>query len=303
MTSAKVEGGDIEQYYKLINTTKYTAIEILSHKSDFILTKTNIKKYSVTKINGETLNQKLDLAITSQIYYYETSSNEPRYWYCTCAVPGKVAIVAEIDIDSPQRVAWDESISTHEVIELASDLNIIRATTATLGGGLISPREFLNVIQDFKPSTSAQMRISHAIEEPLKYPLRYGYVRGSNPIYCLWMTPISNLKKYNLPAVLLRTFPETKVKVKRMTNTENVNNSNANECSENEIKQDINDVKVDGKVNSSIMEWTFVEILLQINFGGWIPKMVVDSSTAGGFIVLFNGMTDYLLKKHQIEWK
>jgi len=198
--------------------------------------------------------------------------NAPKIWYVETVCPGSPHLVHE-SFSANFRKKWDANFSSAPRIEIDNAFpNIYIQHTSAKGGGLISPRDFLDLVSErkienketgYQSIQTTSKSISH-----LEVPKQKGFVRANVVIGGLRFETLSNkeIEEMELPKLMVAVNEE----------------SNVDE---------------DSKENTKECQWTRIQYLLQWDLGGWLPKKLINSVMADSNSALINELRNFVIEK------
>ena len=179
------------------------------------------------------------------------NKNDPLIWYVDTVCPGSPQMVYECFMPK-YREEWDLSISSFRKIhsdEAFPNISIFHKCLKGGGGGLISPRDFVDLLvtHEFTNKETGYRSVQTAQKsvESLFRPEQKGFVRGNVMMGSLLCERLSDekMEEMGLPRLLVA-----------------VNGDSHS--------------KVENKEKTKICEWTRVRYVIQMDLKGWIPASV-----------------------------
>ena len=228
---------DLDEYYSTISTFK------VSTNSD-----------TEYKFQNETFKINTLVSYSSQT----KQKSDPMIWYTETICPGDPRFVYETWAFSKYRLKWDSFISSSQKIMLDAkneNVFIINTDTKPAAGGLISAREFVDLLNIFQTNDDdgkvKSVQVASKSITRNDFPERKGFVRGDvvlSGVLFERLTQDEIKNKYKLPKLM------------------------------------INDEKNNEKCE---VEWSRIKYIVQSNIKGWIPSSVINtamSSTNSGMM-------------------
>ena len=245
----------------------------ITKEFDHLLTTTDQFKVSLEKDFEFKLQDKsFKIHQTVSRSSHSKKKNAPKIWYVETVCPGSPHLVHE-SFSANFRKKWDANFSSAPRIEIDNAFpNIYIQHTSAKGGGLISPRDFLDLVSErkienketgYQSIQTTSKSISH-----LEVPKQKGFVRANVVIGGLRFETLSNkeIEEMELPKLMVAVNEE----------------SNVDE---------------DSKENKMECQWTRIQYLLQWDLGGWLPKKLINSVMADSNSALINELRNFVIEK------
>ena len=245
---------ELEKYIKIGEQCKADLDELYTKISTFKLSSNNAMEFDCQgnkfKIN----------TLVSYSNNLQKNKSDPTIWYTQTVFPGSPQCVYQTWTFSENRLKWDSFISSSKRI-LIDDKNenvfIINSETKAAAGGMISPRDFVDLLNIYKlDDEDKNYEALQIASKSIKYePIaeKKGFVRGE----CV------------LSGVLFEKLRDDEIE----------------ELGLPELK--------DGDGN--VVVWTRVRYLLQSNIKGWIPSSVINTAMSSTNIGMMKDLRNYLI--------
>ena len=202
-------------------------------------------------------------------------TTDPMIWYTETVSPGSPWMVYETWTDSTFRMQWDSQLSTARKIQIDDafpNIYILHSSVKAAGGGLISPRDFVNLlsIHEFENNATGYKAVqiaSKSIERD-DVPEQNGFVRGTVYISGALFERLSEdeMKEMKLPKLTVAAKED----------------ENADE---------------DEKENTKECEWTRIRYIVQTDIKGWIPVSVINASMSYMNNGMMRDLRNFIIQK------
>ena len=181
---------------------------------------------------------------------------DPMIWYTETVSPGSPWMVYESWTDSTFRMQWDSHLSSSRKIQIDDafpNIYILHSSAKAAGGGLISPRDFVDLlsIHEFENNATGYKSVqiaSKSIERD-DVPKQKGFVRGTVVISGVLFERLSDNEMKDMK------LPKLTVSAKGDENGDEDEKEKTKEC-----------------------EWTRIRYILQTDIKRWIPASVINAA-------------------------
>eukprot|EP01084_Bolivina_argentea_P128293 226797_1 len=257
-TNPDIDEQTLSMYFN-ISSERRTRFQLILSKMDelqFKLSKSTNLQFII--------NNNDKFTIKTSITQSKAFKNEPTVWYLETIMPGTPEMFLKYWGESECRLKWDTKISSHKTIHVhkneQSMLYIVNTQTLPAVGGLISPRNFTELLRCWKINEENVIGLEKA-SKSIKYkdyPSKKGFVDAHNTLTGQRITLINDkqLKEmYDIPPIKMKS-------------------DNENE----------------------ILKWCRVQAVLQTDLKGWLPTSVVELGISDGLIASYALCRLYMLK-------
>ena len=195
----------------------------------------------------------------------------PMIWCSETVLPGSPRFVYESLMDPRHRTQWDQQLSAFRRIvvdDAFPDIYIMHNSTKPAVGGLISPRDFVDLVtvHEFENKVTGYQSLHftmHSIERE-DIPKQKGHIRA-NLVMC--GTLFERLSDEEIEEMKL---PKLMVSV---------------------------DGNGDEKKKKQQCEWTKMRYIIQTDIKGWIPQSVINLAMSQSNNEIMNNLRNYIIQK------
>eukprot|EP01084_Bolivina_argentea_P018742 34871_1 len=251
----------IEKYLQIGNTAKQELDELYSKNNTFTLSTNNETTF---KLQGK------EFKLPTIVKYSSNTKHrsDPMIWYTETICPGDPRMLYETWAYPRYRLQWDSFVSSSNQIIIDNkypNLFILNTATKPAAGGIISARDFVDLLNIFEVKDNNQIKTVQIASKSIKHdeiPEKKGFVRGIVVLSGVLFDRLddNDMEKYKLPKLIAKD----------------------------------ND---DEKESTSEIEWTKLRYIVQSNIKGWIPQSVINTAMSSTNVGMMRDIRNFVINQ------